>query len=75
MKSTVGLHVPTLAVKVLCDGYAEIKSALDVVDDDDKQKAATRHEARSLSHSTDRLETVFLCNMWNVILSRFDATI
>jgi hypothetical protein len=62
------------AVKALSDGYTEIKFALNVVADDDKQKAAVRHEARSLSHSMDRLETAFLCKMWNIIMSRFDAT-
>ena len=62
------------ATKALSDGYVEIKSALEEIADDTEQNATTRHEADSLSKSMDLLEIAFLCDLWNTILIRFNAT-
>jgi len=58
----------------LCEGYEDIRNALDEIADDTYQMAATRHEADCLSEKMDLLETAFLSNFWKKVLNTFNAT-
>jgi len=62
------------AVKALCAGYDEVKSALQKIGSDDQQNGTTRHEANCLATSMDTLETAFLSDFWNRVLSRYNET-
>ena len=62
------------ATSALLQSYANIKEALDEICDDEQQNGKTRHEANSLSECMEQLETAFLCEFWNEILDRINAT-
>ena len=62
------------AVKALCAGYDAIKSALLKIGSDDRHNGTTRHDANCLTTSMDTLETAFLSDFWNSVLSRYNET-
>jgi len=62
------------AVRAVCAGYDEIKTALLDISADSEQNGMTRNEANSLASSMDRLETAFMAHIWNAILSRYNET-
>lgn len=62
------------ATKALCVNYKNILNSLINISDDDSQNALTRDESRSLANKMNRLETAFLCILWNKVLQRIQTT-
>lgn len=60
------------AVTALYDNYAEIKSALQKIEDDDDQTAETKVKASSSIASMQKFEIAFLTLVWNDILTRIN---
>lgn len=62
------------ATKALCRNYANIQESLMNIAEDSKQNPTTQNDAWSLHKKMNRLETAFLCTMWNYVLQRFHGT-
>ncbi|KAL4149943.1 hypothetical protein QTP88_003794 [Uroleucon formosanum] len=60
--------------RAMCNGYAQVLSALNTICDDEGQKKDTRHEARSIKNKIESLNFCFMICMWTPILQRFNAT-
>ena len=58
----------------MCNGYAQVFSALTTICDDEGQKKDTRHEARSIKNKIESLNFCFMICMWTPILQRFNTT-
>jgi len=57
--------------KALCRNYANIQESLINFAEDSKQNPTSQNDAWSLHKKMNRLETAFLCTMWNYVLQRF----
>lgn len=62
------------AMKVLVDGYSEIKDALTSISHNKEQKDIVRNEATSLLEKMSSLETALFAVFWNDVLERFNTT-
>ncbi|XP_029671003.1 uncharacterized protein LOC115240168 [Formica exsecta] len=61
-------------MKVLVDGYSEIKDALTSISHNKEQKDIVRNEATSLLEKISSLETALFAVFWNDVLERFNTT-
>ncbi|XP_068245391.1 zinc finger MYM-type protein 1-like [Palaemon carinicauda] len=62
------------ATHALKDSFAEIRSALIQIAEDEDQTATTRSEAASLASKLEDFELALLCVLWDCILERLNAT-
>ncbi|KAF0694297.1 zinc finger MYM-type protein 1-like, partial [Aphis craccivora] len=62
------------ACKGILSGYKEILEVLKILSEDITQTPSTRNEANSIRKKLEKLEFVFMLNVWTPILQRFDAT-
>ncbi|XP_068236894.1 52 kDa repressor of the inhibitor of the protein kinase-like [Palaemon carinicauda] len=62
------------ATHALKDSFAEIRSALIQIAEDEDQTATTRSEAARLASKLEDFELALLCVLWDCILERLNAT-
>ncbi|XP_068202502.1 uncharacterized protein [Palaemon carinicauda] len=62
------------ATHALKDSFAEIRSALIQIAENEDQTATTRSEAPSLASKLEDFELALLCVLWECILERLNAT-
>ncbi|XP_068238412.1 zinc finger MYM-type protein 1-like [Palaemon carinicauda] len=62
------------ATHALKDSFAEIRSALIQIAEDEDQTATTRGEAASLASELEDFQLALLCVLWDCILERLNAT-
>lgn len=62
------------AITALAENYAELYNSLYEIEQSEREKTETRHEAASLKNKLTKLETAFMTVFWHRILSRFNTT-
>ena len=62
------------AIRALKMGYTDIKNLLEVISEDEEEKADARLEAKGLFSMMDQLETGIMVELWSTILERFNKT-
>ncbi|KAL7400230.1 hypothetical protein ABVT39_008832 [Epinephelus coioides] len=62
------------STKALWQNYVKIREALESIAEDETEKRDTRSEASTLAVKLNKLETAFMANFWNTILTRFQLT-
>ncbi|EFN70695.1 Zinc finger MYM-type protein 1, partial [Camponotus floridanus] len=62
------------AIKALSLGYSCFRNALEELKIDCSQKQTTRIEAQCFINSLNNLEIAIICEIWNDILQKFNAT-
>ena len=62
------------AIRALKMGYMDIKNLLEVIFEDEEEKADARLEAKDLFSMMDQLETGIMVELWSTILERFNKT-
>uniref|UniRef100_A0A8C6WJK3 Zinc finger MYM-type protein 1 n=1 Tax=Neogobius melanostomus TaxID=47308 RepID=A0A8C6WJK3_9GOBI len=62
------------ATNALCLNYDNIHNALLKIAEDVNQNMSTRNEAQVLYRQMEKMETAFLCSLWNTILLRIQRT-
>ena len=62
------------AIRALKMGYTDIKNLLEVISEDEEEKADARLEAKGLFSMMDQLETGIMVELWTTILERFNKT-
>ena len=65
-------HMHADAIKALSLAYTQIQEALKCLSDDENQTRDTINEAQNLLKSMLLFETVFMAEIWNNILQRFN---
>jgi hypothetical protein len=60
--------------KALSVGYSCFRNALEKLINDNSQKQINKMEAQSLVNSLNKLEIAIICEIWNDILQKFNAT-
>ncbi|CAM2113180.1 unnamed protein product [Caretta caretta] len=60
--------------KALQLNYENIQESLRKLADDPNRNPNMHNDAQSLVMKMDKLEIAFLCNLWNTVLQRFQAT-
>lgn len=62
------------AITALAENYTELYNSLYEIEQSEREKTETRHEAASLKNKLTKLETAFMTVFWHRILSRFNTT-
>ena len=62
------------AIRAQKMGYTDIKNLLEVISEDEEEKADARLEAKGLFSMMDQLETGIMVELWSTILERFNKT-